>query len=135
MLTCNVGYWRAYPSSSRVAMNPPAPPPPFVPETADLEPTPLEQRAGRASRLFWLWFAGTSSLISVGAGATLFLLGLSLRQLLVATGLMLTAATIWGFLEGFDLAPHLVGYGWPIIWFGGLGLGACVNALIERRGR
>ncbi|KQR54425.1 hypothetical protein ASF88_06455 [Leifsonia sp. Leaf336] len=64
---------------------PPAPPPPFVPETADLEPTPLEQRAGRASRLFWLWFAGTSSLISVGVGATLFLLGLSLRQLLVAT--------------------------------------------------
>jgi purine-cytosine permease-like protein len=64
---------------------PPAPPPPFVPEAADLEPTLLEQRAGRASRLFWLWFAGTSSLISVGVGATLFLLGLSLRQLLVAT--------------------------------------------------
>ncbi|MBO1738624.1 cytosine permease [Leifsonia sp. TF02-11] len=64
---------------------PPAQPPPFVPETADLEPTPLEQRAGRASRLFWLWFAGTSSLISIGVGATLFLLGLSLRQLLVAT--------------------------------------------------
>lgn len=64
---------------------PPASPPPFVPETADLEPTPLEQRAGRASRLFWLWFAGTSSLISVGVGATLFRLGLSLRQLLVAT--------------------------------------------------
>lgn len=64
---------------------PPAPPPPFVPESADLEPTPLEHRAGRASRLFWLWFAATSSLISVGVGATLFLLGLSLRQLLVAT--------------------------------------------------
>ncbi len=64
---------------------PSAPPPPFVPEAADLEPTPLELRAGRASRLFWLWFAGTSSLISVGVGAALFLLGLSLRQLLVAT--------------------------------------------------
>ncbi|WP_431198240.1 purine-cytosine permease family protein [Leifsonia xyli] len=35
--------------------------------------------------MFWLWFAGTSSLISVGVGATLFVLGLSLRQLLVAT--------------------------------------------------
>lgn len=63
----------------------PATPAPFVPETTDLEPAPLEHRAGRASRLFWLWFAGTSSLISIGVGATLFLLGLSLRQLLVAT--------------------------------------------------
>ncbi|WP_285116388.1 cytosine permease [Leifsonia sp. fls2-241-R2A-40a] len=57
----------------------------FVPETTDLEPTPVEQRLGHASRMFWLWFAGTSSLISVGVGATLFVLGLSLRQLLVAT--------------------------------------------------
>jgi len=57
----------------------------FVPEAADLEPTPVEQRVGHASRMFWLWFAGTSSLISVGVGATLFVLGLSLRQLLVAT--------------------------------------------------
>ena len=57
----------------------------LIPETSDLEPTPLHARAGRASRMFWLWFAGTSSLISVGVGATLFVLGLSLRQLLVAT--------------------------------------------------
>ncbi|WP_314149657.1 cytosine permease, partial [uncultured Leifsonia sp.] len=63
----------------------PSGPPAFVPEAVDLEPTPLERRVGRASRLFWLWFAGTSSLISVGVGATLFELGLSLRQLLVAT--------------------------------------------------
>lgn len=73
------------PEGSAVLGARPAPPPPFVPETTDLEPAVLEQRAGRASRLFWLWFAGTSSLISVGVGATLFLLGLSLRQLLVAT--------------------------------------------------
>lgn len=57
----------------------------FSPETADLEPTPVERRVGRASRMFWLWFAGTSSLISVGVGATLFVLGLNLRQLLIAT--------------------------------------------------
>jgi purine-cytosine permease-like protein len=57
----------------------------FRVEDADLEPTPLDRRVGRASRMFWLWFAGTSSLISVGVGATLFTLGLSLRQLLVAT--------------------------------------------------
>lgn len=54
---------------------------------------------------------------------------LQVRQLLVATGIALTAATIWGFLEGFDLVHHLVAYAWPIVWFGGLGLGACVNRL------
>ncbi|MFJ8894005.1 purine-cytosine permease family protein [Leifsonia sp. NPDC102414] len=63
----------------------PVPAPLFEVEDADLRPTPVERRVGRASRLFWLWFAGTSSLISVGVGATLFTLGLSLRQMLVAT--------------------------------------------------
>lgn len=58
---------------------------------------------------------------------------LQVRQLLVATGLALTAATVWGFLEGFELAPHLLAYSWPIFWFGGLGVGACVNGAIERR--
>jgi NCS1 family nucleobase:cation symporter-1 len=57
----------------------------FEVEDADLESTPLDRRVGRASRMFWLWFAGTSSLISVGVGATLLTLGLSLRQMLVAT--------------------------------------------------
>lgn len=57
----------------------------FEVEDTDLEPSPLDRRVGRASRMFWLWFAGTSSLISIGVGATLFTLGLSLRQLLVAT--------------------------------------------------
>ncbi|WP_348788034.1 cytosine permease [Leifsonia sp. NPDC080035] len=73
------------PEGAAVVAGGPAGPRPFVPEPVDLEPTPLERRVGRASRLFWLWFAGTSSLISVGVGATLFELGLSLRQLLVAT--------------------------------------------------
>lgn len=58
---------------------------------------------------------------------------LLVRQALVATGLAMTTATFWGFLEGFDLVPHLVDYAWPIVWFAGLGLGACVNMLIERR--
>jgi hypothetical protein len=58
---------------------------------------------------------------------------LLVRQSLVATGLAMTGATLWGFLEGFELLPHLVGYAWPILWFGGLGLGACVNRLVEGR--
>ena len=55
------------------------------------------------------------------------------RQVLVATGIALTAATVWGFLEGFSLVPHAVAYVWPIVWFGGLGVGACANLAIERR--
>jgi MFS family permease len=58
---------------------------------------------------------------------------LQIRQLLIATGIALTAATIWGFLEGFDLVRHVVGYAWPIVYFVGLAIGAGVNRLIERR--
>lgn len=57
---------------------------------------------------------------------------LATRQSLIATGTAMVAATIWGFLEGFELLPHMVGYAWPIVWFARLGLGSCVNTLIER---
>ena len=60
---------------------------------------------------------------------------LLVRQILIATGIALTAATIWGFLEGFELVHHLVGYIWPIVWFAALGLSGIVNRLIERRER
>lgn len=55
------------------------------------------------------------------------------RQSLVATGLAMSAATLWGFLENFDLVPHMVAYGWAILWFVGFGVGAAVNRFIERR--
>jgi hypothetical protein len=55
------------------------------------------------------------------------------RQSLIATGIAMTAATVWGFLEGFELVPHALGYAWPIVWFAGLGAGGCVNKLLERR--
>jgi purine-cytosine permease-like protein len=35
--------------------------------------------------MFWLWFAANSSIVSIGLGATLFSLGMSLRQAIVAT--------------------------------------------------
>ncbi|WP_308814700.1 hypothetical protein [Sphingomonas sp. GV3] len=54
------------------------------------------------------------------------------RQVIVASGLAMTVATFWGFLENFGLVPHLVAYAWPIVWFAGLGLGALVNKLIDR---
>ncbi len=58
---------------------------------------------------------------------------LQIRQLLIATAIALTAATIWGFLEGFGLVRHVVGYAWPVVYFAGLGIGALVNRIIERR--
>ncbi|MDP9028069.1 MAG: cytosine permease [Actinomycetota bacterium] len=54
-------------------------------ESAGVEPTALELRTGRAARLFWLWFAANSSVISLGLGAVLLGTGMSLRQSIVAT--------------------------------------------------
>ncbi|PZQ87849.1 MAG: hypothetical protein DI534_13830 [Leifsonia xyli] len=53
-------------------------------EKVGVEPTPLERRAGHAARLFWLWFAANSSVVIVAVAATLFIQGMSLRQVLVA---------------------------------------------------
>jgi purine-cytosine permease-like protein len=54
-------------------------------ERAGLEPTPVEQRVGRAARLFWLWFAANSSIAAIVFGTIIFALGVSLRQAIVAT--------------------------------------------------
>ncbi len=59
---------------------------------------------------------------------------LLVRQTLVATAFALTVATVWGFLEDFDLAPHLEAYWFAVLWFGGLGVGGCANAFLESRG-
>lgn len=56
-------------------------------ESAGPEPTPLDLRAGRAARLFWLWFAANSSIVSLSLGAVIFGLGMSLRQVLMAVPL------------------------------------------------
>jgi hypothetical protein len=58
---------------------------------------------------------------------------LFVRQSLVATGVTLSITTAWGFLEGFGLAPHVAGYYAATLWFAGLGVGTCVNAIIQRR--
>ncbi len=52
---------------------------------------------------------------------------LMVRQTLWASGFALSAATIWGFLESFGLISHIDGYYIAVAWFGGLGLGACIN--------
>lgn len=59
--------------------------PVFMVENAGVEPTALDLRAGRSGRLFWLWFAANSSILSLAIGAVLFTVGMSLRQTIVAT--------------------------------------------------
>ena len=54
---------------------------------------------------------------------------LTVRQTLWATGFALSAATIWGFLESFELVDHVHAYYIAVLWFAGLGLGACMNRL------
>lgn len=59
---------------------------------------------------------------------------LMVRQSLWASGFALSLATLWGFLEAFDLVGHIESYYVAVLWFGGLGLGSCMNKLTMERG-
>jgi hypothetical protein len=54
---------------------------------------------------------------------------LMVRQTLWASGFALSVATIWGFLENFDLVEHVDAYSVAIVWFFGLAVGGIVNKL------
>ena len=54
---------------------------------------------------------------------------LMVRQTLWASAFALSVATIWGFLESFELVGHVDAYYAAVLWFGGLGLGSCINRL------
>lgn len=56
---------------------------------------------------------------------------LMVRQSLIASGFALSIATVWGFLESFDLVGHVDAYYIAVLWFGGLGVGSCMNRLRE----
>jgi hypothetical protein len=51
------------------------------------------------------------------------------RQTLWASAFALSVATVWGFLESFDMVGHVDAYYVAVLWFGGLGLGSCINKL------
>ena len=51
------------------------------------------------------------------------------RQALWASGFALSVATIWGFLESFDLVGHVNSYYIVIVWFFGLSVGSIMNKL------
>jgi hypothetical protein len=51
------------------------------------------------------------------------------RQIIVATGFMLSVTSVWGFLEDFGQVPHVPMYWAFIIWCAGLGIGSAVNEI------
>ena len=54
---------------------------------------------------------------------------LMVRQVLWASAFALSLATVWGFLDSFDLVGHAEGYWIVVAWFFGLGLGGLYNRL------
>jgi hypothetical protein len=61
-----------------------------------------------------------------------YLRTLMIRQTLWASGFALSLATLWGFLESFELVDHIESYYVAVLWFGGLGLGSLMNRLTMR---
>jgi hypothetical protein len=58
-----------------------------------------------------------------------YLRSLHVRQFMIATGFMLVVTCVWGFLENFELVPHVPMYWAFIIWCAGLGIGTLVNEM------
>lgn len=52
---------------------------------------------------------------------------LMVRQTLWASAFTLSVATVYGFLENFELVGHVDSYLIAVVWFFGLGVGALVN--------
>lgn len=60
-----------------------------------------------------------------------FLRMVCIHQSLVATGVALTFAAIWGFLENYGLVIHIDAYWLVILWFFGFGFGALVTRIVH----
>ena len=58
-----------------------------------------------------------------------FIRMLVLRQLVIATGIALSFATVWGFLEEFGLVAHIYPYYVAVAWIAGFAFGGLVNRL------
>ena len=58
-----------------------------------------------------------------------YLRTLLVRQMLVATGLTMVVATIYGFLENYRLVGHIDAFYLTVLFFFGLGVGSLVNKL------
>ncbi|MBZ6377506.1 hypothetical protein [Pacificimonas aurantium] len=56
-----------------------------------------------------------------------FIRMLTIHQALIATGLTLGVAAVWGFLETYGLVPHIAAYWLVFLWFLGFAIGAVVT--------
>lgn len=54
---------------------------------------------------------------------------LHIRQGLIATGIALTLAAVWGFLETYKIVEPIAAFWWPTIWCLGIGVGAIFNKI------
>ena len=58
-----------------------------------------------------------------------FIRMLVIRQLIMGTGVALSFAAIWGFLQNFELVDQITPLSFVAVFFGGFGLGGLVNRL------
>ena len=58
-----------------------------------------------------------------------FIRMLIIRQFVIATGIALSFATIWGFLEEFGLVEHVYSYYVAVAWVVGFAFGGLVKRL------
>ncbi len=58
-----------------------------------------------------------------------FIRMLVVRQLVIATGIALAFATVWGFLEEFGLVAHVYAYYVAVAWIVGFAFGGLVNRI------
>lgn len=58
-----------------------------------------------------------------------FIRMLILRQVIIGTGIALSFATVWGFLEYFELVAHIYPFYVAVAWLAGFGFGGLVNRL------
>ena len=58
-----------------------------------------------------------------------FIRMLVIRQLVIATGVALAFATVWGFLEEFELVAHIYPYYVAVAWIIGFALGGALNRI------
>jgi hypothetical protein len=58
-----------------------------------------------------------------------FIRMLIIRQVLIGTGVALSFATVWGFLEEFGLVAHIYPYYVAIAWIVGFSFGGFVNRI------
>ena len=63
-----------------------------------------------------------------------YLRSLLVRQLLIASAITLSVATVYGFLENFGLVGHVDAFYLTMLFFVGMGVGAAVNCLTGQSG-